>query len=157
MSADLEAEGERRLPPVISEEPLLDCASASDHGRLDRALRRLELFLSLLGFHQSSSVVSLLLCCSVFLLLGVAVPVASIYLSGCLEGGCEAYEVGRFELLVVASEASLAVVSLVCVSVNLRKYGVRRFLFVDHGHGQLEKFRDQYTEKIQVGISVASL
>ncbi|CAA6667818.1 unnamed protein product [Spirodela intermedia] len=56
-----------------------------------------------------------------------------------------------FELFVVASEVSLAVVSLACVSVNLRKYGVRRFLFVDHDHGLLEKFRDQYSEKIQVG------
>ncbi|CAA7404638.1 unnamed protein product [Spirodela intermedia] len=149
MSADLKAEEGRQLPPVPSLEPLLDCASTSDHGRLDRSLRRLELFLSLLGFHQSSSVISLLLCFSVFLLLGVAVPVASVYLAGCLERRCEVYEVGMFELFVVASEVSLAVVSLACVSVNLRKYGVRRFLFVDHDHGLLEKFRDQYSEKIQ--------
>uniref|UniRef100_A0A1D1Y9R4 Putative protease AXL1 n=1 Tax=Anthurium amnicola TaxID=1678845 RepID=A0A1D1Y9R4_9ARAE len=149
MPADPELEGEGQPHPPPSQSPLLDRATLSEHTQLDLALHRLELFLSLLGFSHSSSPRSLLFSCSLFLLLGVAVPVASVYLSGCWEDGCEVDQVGRFELFVLASQVSLAVVSLACVSLNLRRYGVRRFLFVDHDHGQLERFRKEYEEKIQ--------
>ncbi|MQL71149.1 hypothetical protein Taro_003460 [Colocasia esculenta] len=141
--------GECRPPLSSSKAPLLASAASDDHMKLDLAVRRLELFLSLLGFHQSRSPLTLLLCCCAFLLLGVAVPVVSVCLSGCWGDRCKAYEVGMFELFLLASQVAVAVVSLVCVSLNLRKYGVRRFLFVDHDHGQLERFRKEYVKKIQ--------
>jgi hypothetical protein len=44
----------------------------------------------------------------------------------------------------------VAAISLVCISHNLRKYGFRKFLFVDRYHGHMAQFRDEYVKKINV-------
>ena len=139
MSADLEAE-EGRQP---SEEPLLDC-------RLDHGLRRIEILLSLLGFLQSTSVFASLLHILVFISLGLVIPIGSAYFSRCLKDGCKDHEVRKIELWVLAPQVALAVVSIGCVSVYLRRDGLRMFLFSDHDQGRMEKFQDQYVKKIQV-------
>ncbi|KAF7839791.1 putative phosphatidylinositol N-acetylglucosaminyltransferase subunit C isoform X3 [Senna tora] len=54
------------------------------------------------------------------------------------------------EMDVVAFQACLAAVSLVCLSRNLRKYGLRRFLFVDRYSGQMACFHDDYVKQISV-------
>ncbi|KAJ4959927.1 hypothetical protein NE237_019837 [Protea cynaroides] len=114
--------------------------------QLDRILRRLDIFLSVFGFHQSS-LLGFLLSWAAFLLLGVAVPVVILRLSSCSD--CEKYQIYNFELDIIVSQSCLAIVSLACVSHNLRKYGIRNFLFVDRLHGQMLRFRKEYTEKIQ--------
>nr|GEX69869.1 ribonuclease H-like domain-containing protein [Tanacetum cinerariifolium] len=53
-----------------------------------------------------------------------------------------------FELVVVSSHACLAAVALRCLSHNLRKYGVRKFLFVDQYHGHVQRFSKDYVLKI---------
>lgn len=53
-----------------------------------------------------------------------------------------------FELDCVVSHACLAGVSLLCLSHNLRKYGIRKFLFVDRYTGRMARFHDQYVAKI---------
>ncbi|KAK1319342.1 hypothetical protein QJS10_CPB04g01763 [Acorus calamus] len=118
---------------------------------LDVALERLDYFLTSLGFHQSSFK-GFLLSWSAFAFFGVALPIAVNSLSGCGSsdgGGCTAYRVPRFEMYVLASETSLAAASLACVSQNLRKHGIRRFLFVDRFHGRALRFRKEYVDKIQ--------
>ncbi|GJY50841.1 leucine-rich repeat protein [Tanacetum coccineum] len=55
-------------------------------------------------------------------------------------------EVKGFELVVVSSHACLAAVALLC----LRKYGVRKFLFVDQSHGHVQRFSKDYVLKIDV-------
>ncbi|KAJ0038345.1 hypothetical protein Pint_23675 [Pistacia integerrima] len=101
---------------------------------LDRTLKRLENFLSILGFNQSS-VLGFVLSWSAFLLIGVLLPVVILELSNC--PGCEKGQIKDFELVIVASQACVAAVSLLCLSHNLRKYGIRRFLFVDRYSGQM--------------------
>ncbi|CAL5421180.1 unnamed protein product [Camellia sinensis] len=112
---------------------------------LDKTLQRLESFLSLLGFNQSS-VLSFVLSWVAFLLIGVALPVIALEVSDC--SGCEAYQIKDFELEIVVSQACLAAVSLLCLSHNLRKYGIRKFLFVDRYSGQMARFRDEYIRKV---------
>ncbi|XP_021293515.1 uncharacterized protein LOC110423588 [Herrania umbratica] len=112
---------------------------------LDDSLEKLERFLSFLGFNQSS-----LLSCSLswaaFSVVGVLVPVLVLELSKC--DGCETYQIKDFELDIVASQACLAAVSLFCVSSNLRKYGIRRFLFLDRYGGQMARFTSLYVKQI---------
>ncbi|KAJ4974629.1 hypothetical protein NE237_007803 [Protea cynaroides] len=113
---------------------------------LDRILRRLDIFLCILGFHQSS-LLGLLLSWTAFLLIGVAVPVVILRLSTCPD--CKKYQVYKFELDAIVTRTCLAAASLGCVSHNLRKYGIRKFLFVDQFHGQMLRFRKEYVEKIE--------
>ncbi|KAH0858146.1 hypothetical protein HID58_086407 [Brassica napus] len=51
-----------------------------------------------------------------------------------------------FELNIVVSHACLAVVSLLCVSHNLRKHGIRKFLFVDQLSGRMGRLKAQYIQ-----------
>ncbi|XP_042519669.1 uncharacterized protein LOC122093391 isoform X2 [Macadamia integrifolia] len=113
---------------------------------LDRILHRLDIFLCFFGFHQSSPL-GFLLSWAVFLLLGIAVPVVILRLSSC--SNCEKYQIYNFELDIIVSQSCLAAISLGCVSHNLRKYGIRNFLFVDRFHGQMLRFRKEYIEKIE--------
>ncbi|XP_072992618.1 uncharacterized protein [Typha latifolia] len=135
-------------PPPSSRAPLLGPREAS----LDRSLRRLESFLASLGFPRNAEPLSVFLSAASFLLLGVALPSAVIVLSGCRRragDSCEEYQVEGFELCVLISEIAAAAVSLACVSRNLFKYGIRRFLFVDQHHGQSDRFQKEYVHKIQ--------
>ncbi|XP_064951085.1 uncharacterized protein LOC135605209 [Musa acuminata AAA Group] len=137
-------EAETKAPLVTDDE-----GDSDGEKNLDVALNRLELFLALLGFPDSPSRARLAASCAAFLLLGVAVPSAAICLSRCSQSRGDEYEVQQFELCVLVSEASLAAVSLAAVSRNLLKYGVRRFLFVDQHHGQVDRLQQEYVCKIQ--------
>ncbi|CAK9155806.1 unnamed protein product [Ilex paraguariensis] len=117
-----------------------------DHDtHLDKTLQRLDSLLTLLGFNQSS-VFSFGLSCVVFLLIGVSLPVVVLVLSDC--SNCEEYQIKAFEIDVVVSQAFLAAASLLCLSHNLRKYGIRKFLFVDRYSGHVERFANEYNQKI---------
>ncbi|XP_073132703.1 uncharacterized protein [Henckelia pumila] len=118
---------------------------------LDKTLYRLGLFLSLLGFNQSS-VLSFLLSWGAFLVIGVLLPVVMLELSNC--NGCEKGQIKNFEIGIIICQACLAAASLVCVSHNLRKYGVRKFLFVDRYSGHVERFNEQYARKISASSLV---
>lgn len=116
---------------------------------LDQTLQKLETFLSFLGFKQST-VLSVVLSWTAFVLVGVVLPAIVLELSDC--SGCEKYQMKNFELDILASQASLAAVSLFCLSHNLRKYGIRKFLFVDRHNGQMSRYRDEYIKQIKVRI-----
>ncbi|KAM0947016.1 hypothetical protein DsansV1_C08g0081651 [Dioscorea sansibarensis] len=133
------------LPPPATQTPLLDTADS----HLAVTLRRLECFLAVLGFHHTSSSLSFILSCFAFLLLGVVTPILCIYFSGCSGSRCDEYQIDHFEFWVLFFEAVLAGVSLGCVSRNLFKYGMRRFLFVDQHHGHLERLQKEYVRRIQ--------
>ncbi|GJR88994.1 leucine-rich repeat protein [Tanacetum coccineum] len=84
-----------------------------------------------------------------FLMIGVVVPVVVLMLTtNCLR--CDLYQVKGFELVVVSSHVCLAAVALLCLSHNLRKYGVRMFLFGDQYHGHVQRFSKDYVLKIDV-------
>ncbi|XP_027153322.1 uncharacterized protein LOC113753383 [Coffea eugenioides] len=121
---------------------------------LDKTLKTLDSFLTLLGFKQNS-ILSVGLSWMVFLLIGFFLPVVILQLSNC--PGCEKGQIKSFELDIVASQASLAAASLICVSHNLRKYGIRKFLFVDRYTGHVERFSDQYIQKISESVRLLVL
>lgn len=113
---------------------------------LDKRLQGLDFYLLLLGFHQSS-VLRFGISWVTFLMIGVVLPVVVILMTtNCLR--CDLYQIKGFELLVVSAHASLAAVSLLCLSHNLRKYGIRKFLFVDQYNGHVERFSTEYVQKI---------
>ncbi|KAG9446664.1 hypothetical protein H6P81_012792 [Aristolochia fimbriata] len=147
-----ESAGQAASEPLLTSvqpqngDPLDVEVSQGDDSVLDHTLRRLDFFLFLFGFHQTS-LLSAFMSWAAFLLVGVSIPVLTLELSEC--SGCEEYQIIKFELSILASQASLAAVSLLCVSHNLRKYGVRKFLFVDRFHGQMSRFRKEYVQKIQ--------
>ncbi|XP_044485807.1 uncharacterized protein LOC123211263 isoform X2 [Mangifera indica] len=122
-----------------------------DDTQLSKSLDRLETFLRFFGFCQYSFL-SFSLSWICFLLLGVALPILIIQLTYC--SNCEKYEIESFELEILISQSLVAVISLICVSHNLRKYGVRKFLFVDRQHGHLIQFRREYLQKIHVASIV---
>ncbi|KAF5441835.1 hypothetical protein F2P56_037211 [Juglans regia] len=117
----------------------------NEETHLDQTLKKLEKFLTFLGFKQSSWRSSAL-SWTAFVLISVALPVVVLELSDC--SGCEMYQIKAFELDIVASQACLAAVSLLCISHNLRKYGIRKFLFVDRSNGQMSRFHDVYVRQI---------
>ncbi|KAG0498027.1 hypothetical protein HPP92_002718 [Vanilla planifolia] len=144
---DLDKEGRMAAlatPEANTRSALLDPGETD----LDRSLCHLEFFLSVLGFHPYSSFFNCLLCVSSFILFGLAAPISTIVLTRCPRG-CEVYRVQRFEVSVVVFETLLASVSLGCISRNLFKYGIRKFLFVDQQHGQVDRFQKEYVRKIQ--------
>ncbi|KAK4763391.1 hypothetical protein SAY87_013092 [Trapa incisa] len=117
--------------------------------QLDQTLQKLETFLSFLGFKQSTFF-GVVLSWSAFSLVGVVLPVIVLELSDCSD--CEAYQIKSFELVILASQASLAAVSLLCLSHNLRKYGIRKFLFVDRYSGHMSRYSDQYIKQIKGSV-----
>ncbi|KAJ8539971.1 hypothetical protein K7X08_026360 [Anisodus acutangulus] len=130
--------------------------NAYDHDdtELDKTLQKLELFLTFLGFNQSS-VLSFVVSWVFFLVFGVVLPVVMLELNNC--PGCEGGQIKSFELDILVSQALLAAASLLCLSHNLRKYGIRKFLFVDRHSGHMERFSDQYHKKISDSVRLLVL
>ncbi|KAK4395619.1 hypothetical protein Sango_1716200 [Sesamum angolense] len=114
---------------------------------LDQSLSTLESFLGLLGYCQHTFLRATLSWLA-FFLLAVVLPLFALEFSRC--PGCEKFEIETFELEILVARALVAAVSLLCLSRNLRKYGIRKALFVDRCHGHMTQFRKQYIHKIRV-------
>lgn len=139
------------LPPTHNNNKSHHRSRRQDQGTdLDQALKGLETFLTFLGFNQSSAL-SFVLSWTAFIVIGVLLPVVILELSKC--GDCKKYQIKDFELDIVASQACLAAVSLACISHSLRKYGIRKFLFVERcaGHG-MARFSHKYVQQIKVSF-----
>lgn len=136
-------------PPASAQTPLIILDSNQQEElndtQLNHSLHRLETFIRIFGFCQYSAL-SITLSWLVFLLLGVALPLSIIELSYCSD--CEKYQIKNFELEILISESLVAAISLLFISHNLRKYGVRKFLFVDRHHGHMTQFLEEYIQKI---------
>ncbi|KAI3908529.1 hypothetical protein MKX01_009331 [Papaver californicum] len=120
--------------------------SDTEEEELEENLKKLNNFLFLFGFHQSS-LLGITISWFTFVIIGVSIPVSILLLPAC--SGCEKYQINEFELDILASKSLLSAISLLCVSHNLRKHGIRKFLFVDRYHGHMDKFRRQYIHMIQ--------
>ncbi|KAI4336607.1 hypothetical protein L6164_015113 [Bauhinia variegata] len=155
-------------PPAQSQTPLLapnsnqnqnqnhirEGQEENEESQLNRMLARLEKFLTLLGFNQSS-MLSLGLSWSAFVVVGIVVPILALELADC--SNCEQYQIKTYEMDIVAFQASLAAVSLFCLSYNLRKYGLRRFLFVDRHSGQMASLHKDYIRQISTAREILRL
>ncbi|XP_061360778.1 uncharacterized protein LOC133304737 [Gastrolobium bilobum] len=122
-----------------------DDGNKNEENGVEESLARLEKLLTVLGFKQDSPL-SFVVAWSVFLAVGVVMPVMALWMCSCSK--CERYEIQSFEMAIVAFQACLAAVSLLCLSHSLRKYGLRRFLFVDRNSGQLPSFHRDYITQI---------
>ncbi|KAL0355127.1 UNVERIFIED_CONTAM: hypothetical protein Sradi_3959600 [Sesamum radiatum] len=114
---------------------------------LEQSLSTLESFLGFLGYCQHTFLRATLSWLA-FFLCAVALPLFALEFSRC--PGCEKFEIETFELEILVARAVVAAVSLLCLSRNLRKYGIRKALFVDRCHGHMTQFRKQYIQKIRV-------
>ncbi|KAK1565464.1 hypothetical protein Q3G72_027338 [Acer saccharum] len=131
-------------PPIETPLVVVEEEEVNDT-QVTKSLRRLETFLGIFGFCQYSAL-SFTLSWLCFLLLGVALPLFIIKFSYC--SNCDKYEIRSFELEILISQSIVAAISLLCISHNLRKYGLRKFLFVDRYHGHMTLFRQEYIHKI---------
>ncbi|KAK4283482.1 hypothetical protein QN277_000428 [Acacia crassicarpa] len=122
--------------------------------QLDRMLSRIETFLALIGFEQSSWL-SFALSWTSFIVVGVVVPLVALLAGEC--SACEDYQRKDFEIEIIAFQACLAAVSLFCLSQNLRKYGLRRFLFVDRYSGKLVSLHERYVKQVLESFRLLAL
>ncbi|KAK6791632.1 hypothetical protein RDI58_010713 [Solanum bulbocastanum] len=146
-----ESQEQEQTPPLLKPQENGNGNHDVDDTDLDKTLQKLELFLTLLGFNQSS-VLSFVLSWIFFLLLGILVPMVMLEVSNCHNPQIKSFE---FDILV--SQALLAAASLLCLSHNLRKYGIRKFLFVDRYSGHIERFSNQYHKKISDSVRLLLL
>lgn len=147
-------DSQETIIPLIDTSETQTQTKPDDDSHLDHTLYRFETFLRLFGFCQYSFW-SFSLSWLAFLIVGVALPVLLNEITHC--ANCEKYQIKSFELEIVVCESLVAAISLLCISHNLRKYGVRRFLFVDRYHGNMTQFRDEYIQKINVSPLLLSI
>ncbi|CAA2978740.1 uncharacterized protein LOC111396277 isoform X1 [Olea europaea subsp. europaea] len=126
--------------------PLIEPHLIESDPQLEKSLKTFENFLALIGFRQCT-VLGTALSWLVFVLLVVALPLLSIQFSYC--SNCEKYEVKSLELEILVSQTVVSAISLLSISHILRKYGVRKMLFVDYCHGHFAQFRHLYLQKIR--------
>lgn len=85
---------------------------------------------------------------SVFFLFTVAVPLASHFLLQC--SSCDANHQRPYHVPVQISLSVFAAISFVCLSRWSRKYGIRKFLFLDKLCDSSENVRRGYSQHLQV-------
>lgn len=119
--------------------------------QLNQSLQRLENFLRFFGFCQYSPL-SFTFSWLAFIIVGLLVPLLIIIE---FSGDSDRYQIKSFELEILVFNSVAASISLLCISHNLRKYGLRKFLFVDRYQGHLSQFRPKYVERIHVRISLS--
>ncbi|KAL3339334.1 hypothetical protein AABB24_028117 [Solanum stoloniferum] len=146
-----ESQEQEQTPPLLKPQENGNGNHDVDDTDLDKTLQKLELFLTLLGFNQSS-VLSFVLSWIFFLLLGILVPMVMLEVSN-----CQNPQIKSFDFDILVSQVLLAAASLLCLSHNLRKYGIRKFLFVDRYSGHIERFSNQYHKKISDSVRLLLL
>ncbi|OVA20033.1 Protein of unknown function DUF3537 [Macleaya cordata] len=95
-----------------------------------------------------------LLSWSLFFLLGIAVPVLSHFFLACSD--CDATHHRPYDDVVQSSLSAVATLSFICLSKFVRKYGLRRFLFLDKLCGESEKVRQGYTAQLHRSLRILS-
>ncbi|KAL9332774.1 hypothetical protein ACSQ67_002384 [Phaseolus vulgaris] len=118
---------------------------------LDDILARLEALLTILGFNQSS-LLSFTVSWTAFVAVGVAAPLVALQVYDTDKNQIKGFEIG-----IVAFQSCLAAVSLICLSRNLRKYGLTRFLFVDRHVAQMPCFHHDYVKQISGSLRLIIL
>ncbi|CAA7396401.1 unnamed protein product [Spirodela intermedia] len=125
-------------------------ASGGDES-LDFAIQRLETFFRRWGFYQDPAA-RFLFSWTLFFLLGVSAPLfvfLSFNCSAVASGGAASWSpIREFDVCVMTSQASLAAFSLICVSRNLRKHGMRKLLFTGKPFRGLDRLHRQQAAKI---------
>ncbi|KAI3419300.1 uncharacterized protein J3R85_013299 [Psidium guajava] len=89
---------------------------------------------------------------SVFFLFAVAVPLASHFLLQC--SSCDADHQRPYHVPVQISLSVFAAISFACLSRWSRKYGIRKFLFLDKLCDSSEHVRRRYSQQLQRSVKL---
>ncbi|KAK4802065.1 hypothetical protein SAY86_000268 [Trapa natans] len=92
---------------------------------------------------------------SVFFLLTVAVPLASLFGLRCYST-CDDDHRRPYQAVVQASLSVFATISFICLSRWARKYGLRRFLFLDKISDATDHVRRGYAKQLQSSLMLWS-
>ncbi|KAL7130345.1 hypothetical protein ABFS83_13G127700 [Erythranthe nasuta] len=91
---------------------------------------------------------------SVFFLLNVGVPIVSHFVFSCSD--CDPSHQRPYDAVVQVSLSMFATISFVSISNFARKYGLRRFLFLDKLSDDHEKVRLGYTDQLHKSMRLLS-
>ncbi|KAF8369805.1 hypothetical protein HHK36_032166 [Tetracentron sinense] len=92
---------------------------------------------------------------SVFLLLAIVVPLISHFVLACRN--CDEKHSQPYDSVVQLSLTVVATLSFICLSEFVRKYGLRRFLFLDKLCDESPKVRQGYTEQLHRSLKLLSV
>lgn len=87
---------------------------------------------------------------SVFFLMNIGVPLVSHFVFSCSE--CDSSHQRPFDAITQLSLSLFAAISFLSISSFARKYGLRRFLFLNRLSEESEKVRQGYTQQLHVSF-----
>ncbi|CAI9756852.1 unnamed protein product [Fraxinus pennsylvanica] len=88
----------------------------------------------------------------VFLVLAILVPALSHFVLACSD--CDSRHSRPYDTVVQLSLSGVAALSFICLSYYVRKFGIRRFLFLDKLCDESEAVREGYTEQLHRSLKV---
>ncbi|XP_073055985.1 uncharacterized protein [Primulina eburnea] len=91
---------------------------------------------------------------SMFFLLNIAVPIVSHFIFYCSD--CDLIHQRPYNAIVQSSLSLFAALSFICLTSFGRKYGLRRFLFLDKLCDESEKVRQGYALQLQRSMKLLS-
>ncbi|CAA0826500.1 Protein of unknown function (DUF3537 [Striga hermonthica] len=91
---------------------------------------------------------------SIFFLLNIGVPIVSHFVFSCSD--CDPHHQRPFNAIVQLSLSLLATISFVSLSSFARRYGLRRFLFLDKLCDESENVRQGYTHQLHRSMKLLS-
>ncbi|GER44918.1 hypothetical protein STAS_21835 [Striga asiatica] len=91
---------------------------------------------------------------SIFFLLNIGVPIVSHFVFSCYD--CDPHHQRPFNAIVQLSLSLFATISFVSLSSFARRYGLRRFLFLDKLCDESEKVRQGYTHQLHRSMKLLS-
>ncbi|XP_077217508.1 uncharacterized protein LOC143851900 [Tasmannia lanceolata] len=91
---------------------------------------------------------------TLFIILAIGVPIISHFVLSC--PNCDSKHGRPFDSVVQLSLSGIASLSFLCLSRFVRKYGLRRFLFLDKLCFESEKVRDGYTSQLNRSFKLLS-
>ncbi|XP_034697601.1 uncharacterized protein LOC117923430 [Vitis riparia] len=92
---------------------------------------------------------------SIFFVLAIGVPILSHFLFSC--SSCDDKHTRPYDAIVQLSLSSLAALSFISLSALVKKYGLRRSLFLDKLCDVSEKVRLGYTQQLHRSMKLLSL
>eukprot|EP01018_Ginkgo_biloba_P024121 Gb_35504 [translate_table: standard] len=108
-------------------------------------LRQFRTSLKWWGLDQSTKI-NVVFSWFVFIMFSLVVPVFSCFLDICPR--CKAERSYAYDKLVQIPESTLAAVAFFCLSRYMRRYGLRRFLFLDQLCDDTPKVQQGYTKEL---------
>ncbi|XP_059307174.1 uncharacterized protein LOC132058825 [Lycium ferocissimum] len=91
---------------------------------------------------------------SFFFLLTIAIPLVSHFVFACFS--CDSMHQRPFDALVQVSLSLFATLSFLSLSTFARKYGIRKFLFLDKLYENSEKVQRGYTQQLHRSMKILS-